>query len=636
MTSDHAPTSGRTADSQGLLSQAAPSGRATPYRMTARTSLPFDHALALIDEAIAAWLKQEGHDEPPPGDRAAPAERFRLGDRVLLDRDRGPLPVPAAAVCPAASAGGTPAATASAPPGNAPPSDLAPPSTSGPRPLPDGPGPGPAPAGGRYARRRLRTPLPHGTQQLTLTLASVDPTADTADHTGRPTDAVPPDGTDRGRAEHVMLCLESDHLGAGSPVRSPARVPVPDLARTLVALLDVWDGPAELADRPRLITPAEVDDLIDRLCDPARRLAAIVVSPPSASAPEGWLTDQVQPVLRQLVGVASLFVLDHAALPLFNVAFEYHKVYGGAVRTYLPEVDPASRADSARHHVLPRQRMEEDVRRAAALLAREPRRIAAELALPAPLDGVPPMTLPPEARRPARPRPSAEAQRPRTEESRRAARHRTARPPGRLCAAGGLVVPAPAGADRPPGALLTAPAEAEYARLARDVAAEKELVPGSFGELVHRFEEFPLLEFTGDEKETLALDGQPDGAGWARLTWDGLTALQEYAHAAVQGQAGGDFKQWCEHTPAGCHHFPPRKAVRWESRTVESHAKWKRERMLPVPSTVDVTRRAFMGAHLRIGGGSTAPRLHYLDDCSSSGRIYVGYIGQHLTNTRTN
>lgn len=152
-----------------------------------------------------------------------------------------------------------------------------------------------------------------------------------------------------------------------------------------------------------------------------------------------------------------------------------------------------------------------------------------------------------------------------------------------------------------------------------------------------RIDEFPLLTFTGDQKNALALDGlRCSGAGWARLAWDGLTALQEYAEAAVRGTAGGDFKQWCEHTPEGCHHFPPRKAVRGESRTVFSHTKWKRERMLPVPESVDASRRAFMGAHLRIGGGRTAPRLHYLDDCSGSGRIYVGYIGLHLTNTRTN
>ncbi|MFD0528368.1 hypothetical protein ACFQ1I_16990 [Kitasatospora arboriphila] len=98
-------------------------------------------------------------------------------------------------------------------------------------------------------------------------------------------------------------------------------------------------------------------------------------------------------------------------------------------------------------------------------------------------------------------------------------------------------VAVPAGAGLPSVAALRAPAEAAFARLARDIAADKELVPESFGELVCRFAEFPLLQFTGDEKETVALDGQPDGSGWARLAWDGLTALQEYAAAAVRGEA---------------------------------------------------------------------------------------------------
>lgn len=160
--------------------------------------------------------------------------------------------------------------------------------------------------------------------------------------------------------------------------------------------------------------------------------------------------------------------------------------------------------------------------------------------------------------------------------------------------------------------------------------------PGTFTELLYRMGEFPLLSFTGDEKETMALDAHTVGGNWVRLTWEGLTALQEYATVAVHGAARGDFKQWCEHAPVGGSHFPPRKAVRNESRTVCSHSKMRRERMFAVPPSVDPSGRAFMGAHLRIGGGRTAPRLHYLDDCSGSGRIYVGYIGMHLTNTMTN
>ncbi|GAA0702657.1 hypothetical protein GCM10010193_66820 [Kitasatospora atroaurantiaca] len=582
MTPEHTPSTGQPSDALGRF------GQSTPYRMTVTTPRPHQDTVSLADQLLAAWLKQEGCEEPPAGSTAPeagsaalPAERLRLGDRVLLDRDFGPL------------LGG--------------------------------------PSQGHYTRRRLRTPAPHGTHQLTLTVAS--PAAD-----GGPADA------------QTWVRLEAEHLAAGPGVRTAGRVPVPELARNLLPLLDATDGPAAVGPAPRLITPAGVDALIDDLCDPERRLPTIVASVPPAAPFDSWLADTVQPLVRHLTGLAVLCVLDHAALPVFNVALEYHKVYGGAVRTYLPEVDPASRYDGTRHPVMPRHRIEEDVRRAAALLAREPRRSAAELPLPALLAAVPVLQVPPEAKRTARPgqvhdqQPDAAEQQARADElqrirhslyrSRRRERHLLAENDeqcaalrhvsaqvrvltGRLCSAAG-------------------PEAVDLVRLAAEARADEDTAPANFSELVGRFGEFPLLEFTGDQKEALALDGQCSGTGWARLTWEGLTALQEYAAAAVRGEAGGDFKQWCEHTPPGCHRFPPRKAVRGESRTVESHTKWKRERMLPVPECVDSSRRAFMGAHLRIGGGRTAPRLHYLDDCSGSGRIYVGYIGLHLTNTRTN
>ncbi|MFJ3794323.1 hypothetical protein [Kitasatospora sp. NPDC090091] len=609
MTSDRS-TSRARADLPG------PRGPATPYRMTVTTALPHADAVALADQRLGAWLKQEGCEEPPPPapvpahpDRArsapaghldpaapaghltvpagrnarpaptdpvgrvpavadVPAERLRLGGRVLLDRDGGPLR------------------------GRA----------------------------GRYDRRRLRTPAPHGTHQLTLTIAT---------------------GVDG----PTWVRLEAETHTTGSGVRTPCRVPVPELACVLLPLLDAADGPAAVQLAPRVLTAGEVDGLIDELCDPERRLPTVVASVPADRGIDEWVAEVVRPLCGQLPGLATAYVLDPGARTEFNVALEYHSVYGGAVRTYLPEVDPASRHDGARHPVLARRRIEEDLRRAAGLLAREPRRIAAEQPLPPPLAAVPVLRVAPVVPR-AGTGPDAaaaaaefavlahEEQQDRAEEQARAdelqrVRHSLRRErrggaqvralAGRLCGGSGGVSAAAGRAKRLPGG----PGSAG--------------IPGTFTELMSRIDEFPLLTFTGDQKSALALDEiQCPGAGWARLTWDGLTALQEYAEAAVRGQAGGDFKQWCEHTPAGCHRFPPRKAVRGESRTVFSHTKWKRERMLPVPECVDVSRRAFMGAHLRIGGGRTAPRLHYLDDCSGSGRIYVGYIGLHLTNTRTN
>ncbi|MFC9330482.1 hypothetical protein [Kitasatospora sp. NPDC057015] len=612
MTSDRSPSPAQP-DLPG------PRSPATPYRMTVTTALAHADAVALADQRLGAWLKQEGCEEPPPTEPArggpdAPAERLRLGDRVLLDRDDGPL-----------------------------------------RAAPDSPA-GP----GRYTRRRLRTPAPHGTHQLTLTLAT------------------DPDGP-------TWVRLEAEYQACAPGVRTPSKVPVPELARTLLPLLDASDGPAAVHNGPRVITAAGVADLIDELCDPERRLPTVVASVPANLELDDWVTGTVRPLCHQLPGLATLYVLDPAARTEFNVALEYHAVYGGAVRTYLPEVDPASRYDGARHPVMPRHRIEEDLRRAAGLLAREPRRLAAELPLPAPLAAVPVLRVPVPARR-------AEAGAP---------EQPAARGPVRSGSGHEGAAPGGGAADHAPDQLaheqrlddqdqqaradelelvrhslrhsrrrehhLRAESEEQYATL-RHVGAQVRVLagrlcpggapgqgqrpatgpgrtpreagggeaPASFAELLDRLPEFPLLTFTGDQKSALALDGLGTCAGWARLTWEGLTALQEYAVAAVRGEAGGDFKQWCEHTPDGCHHFPPRKAVRGESQTVFSHTKWKRERMLPVPECVDASRRAFMGAHLRIGGGRTAPRLHYLDDCSGSGRIYVGYIGLHLTNTRTN
>jgi hypothetical protein len=69
---------------------------------------------------------------------------------------------------------------------------------------------------------------------------------------------------------------------------------------------------------------------------------------------------------------------------------------------------------------------------------------------------------------------------------------------------------------------------------------------------------------------------------------------------------------------------------------VKSNASWRRERTFPVPEHVHPARKAFMGAHVRVGGGNTiAPRLHYYDGACVEHGIYIGYIGPHLTNTLT-
>jgi hypothetical protein len=66
--------------------------------------------------------------------------------------------------------------------------------------------------------------------------------------------------------------------------------------------------------------------------------------------------------------------------------------------------------------------------------------------------------------------------------------------------------------------------------------------------------------------------------------------------------------------------------------------RWGEERIFPVPVGVDASGRAEMQSHLKIDSkGSTSPRVYFLDDTKGiTGRVIVGYIGAHLTNTRTN
>ncbi|MEV7028279.1 hypothetical protein [Kitasatospora sp. NPDC093558] len=257
--------------------------------MTVTTTLTHADAVALADRQLADWLKQEGCEDPPPAASphavAPPAtssaatssvgtsprtadprrtnprstdphttnppaagpqvERLRLGDRVLLDRDHGPL------------RGG--------------------------------------PATGHYSRRRLRTPAPHGTHQLTLIVATA-------------------------AAGPTWVRLEAETHHAGSGLRTPCRVPVPELARSLLPLLDATDGPAVVQLAPRVITAAEVDDLIDELCDPERRLPTVVASVPVNVAVDGWTEAVVRPLCQQLPGLATAYVLDPGARTGFNVA----------------------------------------------------------------------------------------------------------------------------------------------------------------------------------------------------------------------------------------------------------------------------------------------------------------------------
>ncbi|MEY9842437.1 hypothetical protein [Streptacidiphilus sp. EB103A] len=489
------------------------------------------------------------------------------------------------------------------------------------------------------ARWRLREFTPQGIWQTSLTIST------------------PPTGG-------TWVRLDAEQL----PVRgaSATKAPVPALARGLLDVLAAAEGEHQGAARvhgmPTVIERGDVDEVLDELCDPDRRMPIVVASTPPRVDFDDWLAETVDPLLRGCAGLAVLYALAPGAERDFNRALEHHRVYGGAVRTYLPGLDPAWAPEAQRHRVMGRHTLDTDLRRASGLLAWLPRRLAVQSPLPDALAGLPPLRaqnlrggsapwseesadiaaidgVQPGSLLVDHHEEEVHEERARAEELqevRRWLRDAEERE-SQLAAEYDEQYSELREARTQVRSLRGRLAEADGGEGAtRAEPAAGRVDPVSFAELIERIGEFPLLSFTGDPRLTRELDDQTDHPTWVRMAWDALLALQDYAEAAVHGESGGDFRRWCENTPVDCHVFPPRKVIRDESRTVRTNTKWKGERELPVPVEVNAGGKVFMGAHLRIGGGGTAPRLHYFDDCSGTGKIYIGYMGLHLRNTRTN
>src|SRR5215470_4179471 len=127
---------------------------------------------------------------------------------------------------------------------------------------------------------------------------------------------------------------------------------VPPLVRAVLSVADACDGQMTLATLPALVTAAEVDGLISAICDPGRRGTALVAAPvPGVPVPR--LISHAERLTRECVGLAGIYVLDREAAGMLEESFgPSHSVPPGAMRTFLPEADPASAVDARRHRVL--------------------------------------------------------------------------------------------------------------------------------------------------------------------------------------------------------------------------------------------------------------------------------------------
>jgi hypothetical protein len=498
---------------------------------------------------------------------------------------------------------------------------------------------------------------------------------------------------------------------------------VPQMVRAILSAADAHDGEMILSAQPTLVTVADVDGLISAICDPGRRGTALVAAP-IPDVPVPGMIGHVERLTRECVGLSGIYVLDTGAAEKLEEAFApSHSVPLGAVRTFLPEVDPASAVDARRHRVLlARTIAEQPPGKLAHLLGRANRSRALNLPLPphvaqvdrllsreepaAVLRAIQETPPDPFARRPGD---GAAGLAPAGQDASTAVREVAIA--GELLTS--LVSEFQSGTSRTD--VLGGPDDmtarfrellaegrgvlrghreisrrlATLQDMLEDVEDDRDLVrarledeqlahaetqaellrakleldrlrgilsrvgrvdqtraaaaaaqsPGSFGELLERLDEHVLscVIFTGDPKNALELDDFDPLGTWAAKSWDVLRVLDGYAAARRRGEFSKGVHAYLGHTPPGRPGYSPGAHSTQESEPVERSPKLRKLRVFPVPRDIHPDGAIFMDAHFKIARkGLLSPRIHYHDDASRTGKIYVGYIGKHLPNVHTN
>ncbi|MFZ3552230.1 hypothetical protein ACODT3_42800 [Streptomyces sp. 4.24] len=457
----------------------------------------------------------------------------------------------------------------------------------------------------------------------------------------------------------------------------PLRSGKPRLVQDLVRELEPSDGMSRLTVNGLRVQAEQVARLVDVLCDPERVLPVIVAARPLKSDPL-W-SDRIAKTMPLAAGDASLYLLwNTEAVDAFREAIgEHHRIGPGGVRTYLTDVDPAWQPDAARHRFLAVARLADPKDTVWRGVARTVQRMALERPQPATLRALAFPDLGERDRQERlrsmeKARAALPAQRTGpdnaalqeevalltdllgvasdqleeagrsvqlaertntslTEQLQAAAAHRDAEMEDHLLTLASLGHAEAENARL--RALLSRQGRWEELAEATQALAEASAIPASFEEVWERLDVLEYIRVTADRRIALGLDEHAEARTWAAKTWSGLNALNSYAEHRTQGGFSGGFHQFCKSPPAGARVYPATQVAMVES--TATMVQYGHERFFPALDG----RKVEMQAHLKLAGrGNLAPRVHFLDDLAgqdASGLVLVGYMGPHLTNTRT-
>lgn len=143
------------------------------------------------------------------------------------------------------------------------------------------------------------------------------------------------------------------------------------------------------------------------------------------------------------------------------------------------------------------------------------------------------------------------------------------------------------------------------------------------------------IVFSGDSSLAVGLDNHDTLEIAVRFAWDCLLVLADYLKARDSGVHDSGVTQFLANTPAGYRQVSPKRHAPTETAaTMQQYGKY---RVFPVPDSVVPCGRAEMVSHFKLARiGMVSPRLYYLDNYVNDRAVYIGYIGPHLPNTKTN
>lgn len=124
---------------------------------------------------------------------------------------------------------------------------------------------------------------------------------------------------------------------------------------------------------------------------------------------------------------------------------------------------------------------------------------------------------------------------------------------------------------------------------------------------------------------------------YATAFWECVLVLRDYMEECLVHGFSGNVHMYLSSPDVQGRKCPTQRHRSNESDTVQSNPKMRKERTFAVPIDFDPSGELFMTAHFApTHRDQNAPRMYYAIDLTGTRKAYIGYIGVHLTNTKTN